>query len=292
MVERDPMYQRRRLRIRLRQAREQAGMRQKDVAVAMDWSLSKLLRIEAGTVGISVNDLKILLQYYGITDPQDVASLVDMARVSYRELGWWSPYREAISAQFQEFLGHESSASQIRNFEPLMVPGLLQTEEYAAAVLANYAEPHTQRLLELRKERQEKIFRTGEKELHFILDENVISRTVGDKRVMRQQLRMLQEVISLPHVTLRIIPFSAGVYPYWDLPYVIFEFPVPDDGAVLYIERAKNQTFITNEGPGERGVYSPARFLEKFWQLEQLATLEDAPRMVDRALGRFLDEPN
>ncbi len=129
----DPAILRRRLRSELRKARDTAGMTQRDVAVAMDWSQSKLIRIESGAVNISTNDLRALLGHYSVDSDRSNA-LVDIARAA-REPTPWSIYKDVATPEYIAFLGYEASASIIRNFEPLLVPGLLQTEEYARTVI-------------------------------------------------------------------------------------------------------------------------------------------------------------
>src|SRR5438477_3975398 len=129
----DPTVQRRRLRAELRSARTEAGLTQRQAAEALDWSPSKLLRIENGSVSISTTDLKALLALYGIQDPVKIEELVRMAQSARRHT--WSAYRDVFSHEFIVYLGYESSASIIRQVEPLLIPGLLQTEEYADVIL-------------------------------------------------------------------------------------------------------------------------------------------------------------
>lgn len=162
----DPVVQRRRLRVELRRAREAAGLSQREVAPEMDWSLSKLIRIETGAVAISVNDLRVLLQLYRITDPARIEKLVGMARAA-KEPAWWWSYRDPdhLSVEFSHMLSYESAASIVRNYQPLLMPGLLQTDEYARATLAEMvprvadATSVTQvdNLVDLRMERQERL---------------------------------------------------------------------------------------------------------------------------------------
>src|SRR5574341_251305 len=202
----DPMVHRRRLRSELRRVREAAGFTQRDVARAMDWSLSKLIRIETGAVSITTNDLRALLTHYGINEPERVEGLIEVARAS-RERSWWSGYREVASQDYVTFLGYESSASVIRNFEPLLVPGLLQTEEYAREVIrAIQGEDHVDALVDLRMYRQQTLLERDEPpSTHFILDEAVIRRSVGGPDVMRRQLRHLAQLAERPNITVRVV---------------------------------------------------------------------------------------
>jgi transcriptional regulator with XRE-family HTH domain len=234
-----PVVQRRRLRIELRRARLDAGLTQGEVADAMEWSLSKLIRIEAGSVNISTNDLRMLLHKYQIEDADRISDLVALARAA-RERSWWSGYREIISPQFFQFLEYEAAASIIRNFEPLLVPGLLQTEDYAAAATRGLsgrsAEEPSDSLLELRMRRQDLLDRLDPPLLFFILDEAAVRRVVGGKAVMHSQLRHLVDMADRPNVTIEVISFGVGIHPGMAGPFVIHEFPDAADDDVLYLE--------------------------------------------------------
>jgi transcriptional regulator with XRE-family HTH domain len=288
----DPLFQRRRLRSELRKAREAAGLKQRDVAPAMDWSLSKLIRIETGAVGISINDLKVLLQLYRVTEPDRVNELLEMARAA-KEPAWWSTYREAASSEFLTFLGYESSASIIRNFEPLLMPGLLQTEEYARAALAELVPPVAQdnarltsqvdALVELRMERQERLSqRSAPPKVFFALDEAVVHRWVGGSDVMRRQLQRLKEALASPEWTIWIVPFSVGLYQRQRGSYVLFEFPADEDEDILYLEGSRGELIIRDD------LHETAVYLEAFWRIEQIALKnEDAISLVDHAISRL-----
>lgn len=129
-----PVVQRRRLRGKLRRIRQETGETQEQVAAAMDWSLSKLIRLENGSVGISTNDLKVLLDHYGIVDRGQVEELIALARAA-KERSWWTVYSGVVSRQFLQLVEYEAAAVITRWFEPLLIPGLLQTHEYAREVI-------------------------------------------------------------------------------------------------------------------------------------------------------------
>jgi transcriptional regulator with XRE-family HTH domain len=234
-----PVVQRRRLRTELRKTRQDAGVTQEEVAAAMDWSLSKVIRIEVGSVGISTNDLKALLHYYKIVDPRRTQELVALARAA-RERSWWSMYRDVASPRLLQLIGYESAASILRNFEPLIVPDLLQTEEYARAVIRGLDDRSPSDLVdtqaEIRMRRQKLVDRTDPPLLFFVLDEAVVHRLVGGTGVMRRQVRRLIDMADRPHVTIEIVPFSAGVHPGLNGPFVVLEFPDAGDDDVLYLE--------------------------------------------------------
>ena len=129
-----PLVQRRRLRTELKKARQASGLTQDQVAGEMDWSLSKIIRIESASSGISANDLKALLQLYGVKDPGQVDSLLALARAA-RERSWWSAYRDVAPQPLLQLIEYESAAHVIRQFETMFIPGILQTEDYARAVI-------------------------------------------------------------------------------------------------------------------------------------------------------------
>src|SRR5580698_1513704 len=126
----DPAIPRRRLRVELRAARAATGLTREDAARTLDWSLSKLVRIETGDQGVSVTDLRAMLGLYNITDERRITELAQLARGT-RLHSRWSSYRELISRQFGQYLGLEGSASRIRVFHPMLVPALLHTDDYA-----------------------------------------------------------------------------------------------------------------------------------------------------------------
>jgi transcriptional regulator with XRE-family HTH domain len=276
----DAMMQRRRLKSELRRIRMKAGFRQQDVAKAMDWSLSKLIRLES-TGKIATSDLRALLQHYKITNQKEIDRFVAMARAS-KEEGWWSKYREATSTEFLIFLGYEYSASVIYQFEPLLIPGQLQDKEYAREVLTAYggSVPSTrlEEWVELRLERQSELFeRTNPAEMYFVLDEAALHRWVGGRDVMRRQLKKLKEFAARDHVTIEVVPFSAGAHPGMKGPFIVLEFPEYDEDA-LFLENARGN-MISRDNQEEI-----ASFRESFEQLRALAGKVEFEAIVDKVL--------
>src|SRR5580698_10933012 len=188
----DPGVQRRRLRIALRRAREGAQLTQRGASEKLDWSLSKVIRIEAGAQGLSVTDLKAMCETYAVTDEELIATLTAAARGS-RGPSWWSQYRDLISPQLALYLDHEDAASSVRVFHPLLVPGLLQTEDYAVALLSEHPDEghRLDPITEFRMRRQERLFQRSELEFEFILDEEALHRWIGGAAAMRRQLQHL-----------------------------------------------------------------------------------------------------
>jgi len=241
-----PAVTRRRLRTELRRARLDAGLTQEHVAQAMDWSLSKLIRIENGTNTISTNDLKVLVQHYGITDEKRTAELLSLARTS-RERSWWSTY-SGIRKTLAELIEYENAAYISRHYEDLVVPGLLQTADYMRASTRQLA-PHmtpsqVETEVEVRLKRQELLKRAEAPLLFFVVDEAVIRRMVGGKDVMRRQLQQLTEVTDMPNITVEVIPFTAGLVPGLQAPFVIHEFSDAADDELLYLESPRGDVLI------------------------------------------------
>jgi transcriptional regulator with XRE-family HTH domain len=288
----DPAIHRRRLRSELRNAREAAGKTQRDVAKAMDWSQSKLIRIESGAVNISTNDLRALLNYYNV-DQGRIEDLVNVARTA-RETTRWSVYTNVARPEYLAFLGYESSASIIRNYEPFLVPSLLQTEEYARTTISMTEADNPTKidpLVDLRMERQELLVRQPAADLHFIMDESVIRRTTGGRDVLRRQLRHLSKLVEdHPNVTIRIVPFRKGMYTRQQIAYTLFEFSNPEDEYVLYVEDPQQGEYILRESSPEAGTNSPARYLEVFYELEQIVSRQDTLDLLRDATRACLSD--
>ena len=231
-----PSFYRRRVREALRRAREAAGLTQRDAAQALDWSMSKLVRIEAGSVGVSITDLRALLALYGVDDTDQVNELVTMARAS-KERPWFSKYEKVLSPAFAQYLGYEDSASVIRGFQPLTIPGLLQTDDYARAIIEASRVDQVDERVELRTTRQELLERPDRPETYYILDEAALHRCIGGAAVMRSQLRHLRDLALEPRLSVRVIPFSAGAHTSMKGSFTILEFADWDED-VLYLETA------------------------------------------------------
>jgi transcriptional regulator with XRE-family HTH domain len=284
----DATVQRRRLRGELRRVRNERGYTQRDVAEAMDWSVSKMTRIESGTVTISRNDLVMLLQHYGIVDADEVDRFHKLARASKEsEAPWWTAYRGVVPPQYLNFLRYESSASVIQLFQPLLMPGLLQEEEYARAVLRAYggsaSAERVEELVELRMRQQLELLEREDPpppEMNFVMDEAALHRWVGGRGVMRRQLQRLKQEASRDNVTIEVVPFSAGEHPGMRGPFLILilQFEDDRDEHVLFLENSRGDMLVRDE-PDEIKSYT-----EAFAQLQELARKEDLETLIDKAL--------
>ncbi|WP_320781203.1 helix-turn-helix transcriptional regulator [Streptomyces sp. CRN 30] len=231
----DPSLNRRRLRIELRKARDEAGLTQRDAVQQLEWSLSKLIRIEKGTVSLGVTDLRALLQLYGVTEPDRVTELEEAARGS-KGASWWAQYSEVVSPAYALYLGYEGSADTIRMYNPVVLPGLVQTEDYATALLsAQTGEARVRPQVELRITRQERFFETDDgPEIDIVLDEASLRRQIGGPAVLRRQLDHLKTLTEHPRTTIRVLPFSVGAHFSVSISLILLEFKNDDD--LLFLE--------------------------------------------------------
>ena len=241
----------RRLRTALKQARDAAGLTQAKVADSLDWSLSKIVRIESGSVGVTTTDLRALLSLYNVTDRDYVADLVAAAREA-RRLPWWKEnFGDIASEQYLQFVEFEQTADEILSFQTQFVPGILQTRKYASAILQgvirDHGSDHIARLLAFRLERQELLQAKQPPKMSFVLDEPVVWRRVGSADIMEGQLSHLIELAQHPHLSIRILRFTAGITPGMQTPFVLMRFPDPADSPVLYFEAPRADTLVIDD---------------------------------------------
>jgi transcriptional regulator with XRE-family HTH domain len=266
-----PLVQRRRLRTELRRGRAAVSLTQEQVAVAMDWSLSKVIRIENGTVSISTNDLRVLLNLYEIRDRSKVDDLVELARAS-RQASWWSQYREVLTPQYLQYIEYEEAATVLRSYQPIMVQGLLQTEGYAASVIRKLAPPGTRAELirtqiDVRMTRQQRLLEQAAPPTYIsILDEAVIHHILGEGNAAAGQIARLIEIANRPNCVIEIVPFSAGLYNGMLQAFLHLEFPDPEDGDVVFLETPTRDMLLGNEDDAEI-----ADFRELFEEIRSLS---------------------
>ena len=234
------MVRRRRLAAELRRLREAAGLTCDEVGRQLDCSASKISRIETGRVLVSSRDVRDLLAIYGVGgDQRD--SLIQLAREA-RQKGWWQGYGDGVEPHLATYLGMESAASEIRQYSVARIPILLQTEDYARAVVTagragtgRYPGP-ADRVAEMMLEHQ-RLAAANPPHAWVVMDEAALHRKVGGREIMRKQIEHLMELSSQNTTFVQFIPFSSGAYPALDLPFVILGFPDqadPDVAAVGY----------------------------------------------------------
>jgi transcriptional regulator with XRE-family HTH domain len=249
-----PTIRRKRLLIELRRLRDRAGLTCEEVGGQLECSGTRISRIETGKIGVSPGDVRELLEVYGVTGP-DATALVQLAREARRK-GWWHTYGKLLPSWFEAYVGLETEAVRFRDFQPLVIPGLLQTEDYARAVLraAPTAGPADEidRLVALRMERQGVLSRQDPPDLWIVLGEGALRTRVGDDAVMRAQLRYLADVADRPNVTLQVLPFTTAAYVDPVSLFTILEFDQPADPAVVYLEHLTGCLFVEEEAEVRR----------------------------------------
>jgi transcriptional regulator with XRE-family HTH domain len=269
----------------LRKAREAADMKQSDVAKAMDWSPSKLIRIESGQVSISTNDLRALLDHYKIKDGRRTTSLLELAKSS-RGSSFYDQYSSVLKPGFRDYLAYEGAASVIRQYDPLYVSGLLQTEEYGRAGLeaGGLNAEDIEKAWAVRQHRQEVHDREDPPEMYFVVDEAAIRRQIGGPRTMARQLERLKEYAAQPHVTLRVLPFANGAHPGMLGNFVLLEFSESDLDDLIYIETLQDITIRDDAD-------LIARYSDRFEKLESLSlSTEDSLVYLDKVIAEMKSE--
>jgi transcriptional regulator with XRE-family HTH domain len=249
-----PTIRRRRLAAELRRLRHEAGLSIEDVATGLGWQPSKLSRIENRQIGISTADLRKLLDIYKVEEQAYRDQLADMARKA-TERGWWQSFSsDVVPTALANLIGLEAEARTIRSYEPELVPGLLQTEAYARAVMRAWQPGWTaadiDRRVEIRLARQDVLHRAGTSpQASCIINEAVLRRTVGGNEVMHEQVEVLAKERDPANVTVQVLPFNSGAHPAMTGPFQILTFFDPGDLGVVHVESAI--TAITLERPEE-----------------------------------------
>jgi Domain of unknown function (DUF5753)/Helix-turn-helix domain len=230
----------------LRRLREEAAITTEHAAAAIRGSHSKISRMEHGRVGFKERDIADLLTLYGVTVGEEREALLKLAREANTP-GWWQGYSDTLPHWVEPYFGLEAAASFIRNFELQFVPGLLQTEGYARAImrLGNApSEDDIQRRVEARISRQQILKRESPPRLWAVMDEGALRRIIGGKSVMREQVRHLIEMSEHPAVTLQILPFYVGPHPAMGGPFTILRFAEPDLRDAVYIEQLTSALYL------------------------------------------------
>jgi transcriptional regulator with XRE-family HTH domain len=253
---RGPAVPRLRLGAELRRLRDEAGMLIEQVAEALECSPSKISRLETGKGIPRVRDVRDILTLYGVREDEEWERLLRLAREGQQQ-GWWEEYAEVLkpeAAQRPDHIGNlialESDATAVLTFQLAVVPGLLQTEDYARAVLTEgFRDRHDaseiDRLVELRMRRKQVLHREGEPlRLHCVLDEAVIRRTVGGRDVMAGQLQALIDASEQPNITLQVVPFDAGVHAGMAGSFMVLEFADSAEHDRVYLEGHAGVTYI------------------------------------------------
>ena len=245
-----PTVRRRRLGAELRRLREAHSLKLEEVAERLGLAPSTLSRIETGKAPTKSAYLTAMLEMYQVGDPGARKVLVDMAREGHRK-GWWSIYDDVLPSGFDIYVGLEAEASGLRSYETDVVHGLLQTTDYAVAVLRELRPRDTQeqieRVVDLRMERQRLLDQDPPLDLWLIMDEGAIRRNIGGPVVMRNQLEHLIQASRWTNVTMQILAFEAGAHAGLIGPFSILEFPERTDSDVAYTESVGGMIYLEKD---------------------------------------------
>ena len=239
--------------MRLRELRNQLGLTVEDVAAQMLCSATKISRLETGTRRASLRDVRDLCRIYAVTDQADADGLMELARQS-REPGWWTEYDEPV---LSPLLGLEQEAASITLFHMYFVPALLQTSDYARAIIRGIErkiEPDAlEQRVEARMRRQQLLERESPPRYRALLDEAVLHRTVGGPSVMRAQLEKIVEMAGRGKATVQVIPFDAGAHASADSHFTLLEFREDlHQGPVVFVEGLYSNRYLERPAEVER----------------------------------------
>ena len=253
MAEGSPTVRRRELGALLRRLREERGMSVKQVTEHLLCSASKVSRIETGQRGATLRDVRDLCDLYDVTDEAERDRLMRLAKEG-KEQGWWQSY----DLPYSTYVGLEAEALSIFDYQSSVIPGLLQTADYARAghegAMPRLTADVIAQRVEARLARQALLTRSEPPIFHAVLDEAVLHRAVGGARVMSAQLGRIIEVVSLPNVTVQVIPYKVGAHPAVESNFNILQLPLPAPGIVfveglvgsIYLERAEDLARYTD----------------------------------------------
>ncbi|WP_433533521.1 helix-turn-helix domain-containing protein [Micromonospora sp. CA-263727] len=267
----------------LRRLRESRGVTRESAGWEIRSSESKISRMELGRVGFKERDVADLLTLYGVTADQERMALLKLARDANNP-GWWHRYGDVLPPWFQSYLGLEAAAALIRSYEVQFVPGLLQTREYARAVVllghGRAGPEEIDRRVDLRMRRQEVLRRPRPSRLWAVVDEAALRRPIGGPRVMRGQLESLLEATRTPNVRLQVIPFAAGGHAAAGGAFTILRFGDKDLPDIVYIEQLTSAIYLDKRD--DLDYYAVA--------MEQLCVEAEPPERTPEILERMIVE--
>jgi transcriptional regulator with XRE-family HTH domain len=252
-----PAVERRRLALELRRLRTEARKTIYDVADRLECSAGKVSRIEMGIVGARIQDVREMLDLYEVRGERR-DQLLELVRRSRRR-AWWQDFAGVVPPESAKLFGLEAGAATIDDHSVALVPGLLQIDEYARAIISSppdEKQENVDRRIELRKRRQELLDRGDPPEIRFLLHQAVVDALIGSPATMAAQLRHLVDMASREHVTLRVIRSDAGAYAAVGVSFTAFGFAHEADPKIVFLEQLTRNTFV--EDPVEVDLYTKA----------------------------------
>lgn len=251
-----PTARRRRLAIELKRLREESRLTCSQVGKELDWSSSKVNRMETGQGRIQPSDVDALCRFYGTAD--ELRDLLKSLAKESKTKGWWHGHSDAIPAWFSVYVGLEQAVSELHTYQAEFIPGLLQTDEYASELSRAWVDHTTEdieRMVDVRMRRQELLTSESAPDLWAVIHESALLHTVGTRQVMTRQLERMLEIQKLRNVTVQVLPFDAGAYPTTGS-FTILGFPVQEDPDVVYREGLTDSVYL--EEPKDVTLYTKA----------------------------------
>ncbi|MFF8634419.1 helix-turn-helix domain-containing protein [Streptomyces pilosus] len=242
-----PTARRRRLSIELKKLREQSALTCAQVGQALDWSGSKVNRMETGSGRVQPSDIDALCRFY-VTSDELREFLKSLARQA-KTRGWWQEHGAGVPEWFNIYIGLEQDASTLRQYQCEVLPGLMQTTSYARELHttgAHMSAEDIDRAVRVRLERQSMLTRPDAPEAWFVVNEAAVRHVIGDREVMREQLERVLDAAALPGVTLQVLPFDAGTYPVTGS-FTMLGFPAPEDPDLVYRDGITDAVYLEGE---------------------------------------------
>ena len=268
---------------RLRRLRMDKGITREAAGEAIRASEWKIHRLENGQVGFKERDILDLLALYGVTDPDETAAIVTLAREA-NVPGWWHNFGDVLPPWFRAYVDLESAARLIRTYEGQLVPGLLQTEDYVHAVMRGaqlaVSSQETDRRIALRMKRQEVLTRPDGPRLWAVVDEAALRRRVGNPKVMRTQIERLIDATELPNVILQVLPFAAGAHPAMAGAFSLLRFAAEELPDVVYVEHLTSALYLDRRDDVEQYLHV----------MEDICVRAEPPNQTVQKLSELIEE--
>lgn len=268
----------------LRRLREERGITREAAGEAIRASHAKISRLELGRVGFKERDIADLLTLYGVADADEREAFLALARQA-NSPGWWHRYADLLPGWFETYLGLEQSATVIRCYESQFVPGLLQTADYARAVIklahGHESAEEIDRRVDLRMRRQEILDRPTEPPtLWVVIDEASLRRPIGGPEVLRGQLEHLIAAAGRPNVTMQLLPYRVGGHAAAGGPFTILRFPQEDLPDIVYLEQLTSALYLDKRPDVDRYLVV----------MDQISVQAEPPENTPRLLAELLAE--
>ncbi|MFD0225251.1 helix-turn-helix domain-containing protein [Streptomyces hirsutus] len=242
-----PTARRRRLSIELKKLREKSALTCAQVGQALDWSGSKVNRMETGSGRVQPSDIDALCRFYETSD--ELREFLKSLAREAKTRGWWQVHGAGVPEWFNIYIGLEQDASALRQYQCELLPGLMQTAAYARELHttgAHLSPEDIDRAVQVRLERQEMLTRPDAPDAWFVVNEGAVRNVIGDRALMREQLERALDSAALPNVTLQVLPFDAGTYPATGS-FTMLGFPAPEDPDLVYRDGITDAVYLEGE---------------------------------------------